>query len=152
MGAEIKSRSVIAALSESIASWFRLGRAVQEIRGLAPDELAAIAQDLRVTPAELDALVQQGSHSADELPKVLKALGIDLEKLVRTEPAVLQDMARVCAACVEKSRCHRELENKTVAQHFGEYCANGSTIDALTPSRLAKSDTPDHFLYGARRC
>ena len=152
MVAQIKSPSVIATLSESIASWFRLGRGVQELRALAPDELAAIAQELRVTPAELDALAQRGSHSADELPKVLNALGIDLEKLAHAEPAVLQDMVRVCTGCVEKSRCHRELENKTVALHFGQYCANSPTIDALAPGRQPEPDTPEHSLYGVRCC
>jgi transcriptional regulator with XRE-family HTH domain len=152
MTAEIESRSMIARLIELVASWFRHRREVRELRALTADELAAIAQELRVTPVELDALVQQGAHSADKLPKLLKALGIDEEKLARAEPALLQDMSHVCAACVEKSRCNRELENGTAAQHCGEYCTNSPTIDALAPSWRPKPDTPDYLLYGFRCC
>jgi hypothetical protein len=150
MTVEIGSRSMIARLIELIASWLRHGREIRELRALTEDELAAIAYEQRVTPAELDALVQQGPHAADELPKLLKALGIDEEKLV--EPAVLQDMTRVCAACIEKTRCNRELENGAAVQHRGEYCANSPTIDALEPSRQPKPDTLDYLLYGSRCC
>jgi len=34
-----------------------------------------IAQDLRVSPDDLDRMVQVGPHGADELPKLLQNLG-----------------------------------------------------------------------------
>ena len=61
-----------------------------------------IAGELRVSSADLEALVRQGPHAADELPKMLTALGIDQDDLARTEPLVLRDMERV-ARCAAKS-------------------------------------------------
>jgi hypothetical protein len=90
-----------------------------------------IASDLRISPGELDALVDQGPHAADELPKLLKALGIDEADLARTEPMVLRDMERVCALCHHKRQCDRELAAGTSAEHYQGYCPNAPTIHDL---------------------
>jgi len=92
-----------------------------------------IASELRISSAELEALVRQGSHAADELPKMLTALGIDHADLTPTDPLVLRDMERVCALCSEKRRCDRNLAAGTSAVHYQEYCANAPTIDGLGP-------------------
>lgn len=105
--------------------------AIREIRGLDSGEFASIAHELRVAPADLETLVRRGAHAADELPKLLTALGIDEKALSRTEPLVLRDMARVCALCRQKSRCDRDLEAGTSPEHYADYCLNASTIDAL---------------------
>jgi uncharacterized protein YjiS (DUF1127 family) len=85
-------------LIDRFGSWLEHRREIRELRGLDSDEFASIAHELRITPADLDTLVRQGPHAADELPELLKALGIDREALARTEPLALRDMARVCAS------------------------------------------------------
>jgi hypothetical protein len=90
-----------------------------------------IASDLRVSPGELDTLVDRGPHAADELPKLLEALGIDETDLARTEPLVLRDMERVCSLCHHKRECDRDLAAGTSAGHYEGYCLNAPTIDAL---------------------
>ena len=86
-----------------------------------------------MSSAELEALVRQGPHAADELPKMLTALGVDQVDLARTEPLVLRDMERVCALCNHKRQCDRDLAAGTAAAHYEEYCANAPTIDSLGP-------------------
>jgi hypothetical protein len=86
-----------------------------------------IAGDLRMSSADLEALVRQGTHAANELPKMLTALSIDQDDLARTEPLVLRDMERVCALCSQKRRCDRDLVAGTSAAHYQEYCANAPT-------------------------
>ena len=90
-----------------------------------------IAGDLRVSPGVLDTLVRQGPHAADELPKMLKVLGIDEADLARTQPLVLRDMERVCALCANKRECDRDLAAGTAAEHYEGYCLNAPTIDSL---------------------
>jgi hypothetical protein len=92
-----------------------------------------IAGDLRMSSADLEALVRQGPHAADELPKMLTALSIEQDDLARTEPLVLRDMERVCALCSQKRRCDRDLVAGTSAAHYQEYCAKAPTIDGLGP-------------------
>ena len=111
--------------------WLKHRRELREMRELDAANFSQIASDLRMSSNDLEALVRQGPHAADELPKMLAALGIDLADLKRTEPFVLRDMERVCSHCSHKRRCDRDLADGTSAAHYEEYCANASTIDGL---------------------
>ena len=84
-----------------------------------------------MSPAELDEMVRHGPHAADELPVMLKALGIDEHRLARTETMLLRDMERVCALCRDKAKCDRDLIAGTAAEHYEDYCLNAPTIDQL---------------------
>ena len=131
MARQTEPYPVVTGLIDLFADWLKHRQQIREIRGLDSGEFAGIAHDLRVTPADLDTLVRRGPHAADELPKLLKALGIDEAALSRSEPLVLRDMARVCALCQEKARCDRDLHAGASPEHYADYCLNASTIDAL---------------------
>jgi hypothetical protein len=113
--------------------WLKHRRELREMREMDAANFGQIASDLRMSSADLEALVRQGPHAADELPKMLAALGIDLEDLARTEPLVLRDMERVCSMCISKRQCDRDLAAGTAAAHYEEYCGNAPTIDGLSP-------------------
>jgi transcriptional regulator with XRE-family HTH domain len=112
--------------------WLKHRRELREMREMDAANFSQIASDLRMSSADLEALVRQGSHAADELPKMLAALGIDQDDLARTEPLVLRDMERVCSMCINKRQCDRDLAAGTSAAHYEEYCANAPTIDGLS--------------------
>jgi transcriptional regulator with XRE-family HTH domain len=126
-------------LIDSFADWLKHRRELNELRQMDRAEFDRIADDLRVTPADLDELVRQGPHAADKLPKMLKALGIDEAALARTQPLVLRDMERVCAMCNHKRECDRDLNAGTAAEHYEGYCLNAPTIDRLGQTAAAKS-------------
>jgi hypothetical protein len=62
---------------------------------------------------------------------MLYALGIDEAAIRRAEPALLQDMERVCSFCKHKRQCHHELAAGTAPANYEEYCGNALTIDTL---------------------
>ena len=111
--------------------WLKHRRELNEVRRMNRSEFDLIAQDLRVSPDDLDRLIAAGPHSADEMPKMLEALGIDLENLVRTEPLLVRDMQRVCSLCRDKAHCHGDFAAGTAVEHYKEYCPNAPSIDAL---------------------
>ena len=113
--------------------WLKHRRELREMREIDAANFGRIAGDLRMSSADLEALVRQGPHAVDELPKMLAALGINQDDLTRTEPLVLRDMERVCALCSQKRRCDRDLAAGTSAAHYQEYCANAYTFDCLGP-------------------
>lgn len=121
----------VGALIDTFADWLKHRRELSEIRQMDTADFDRIASDLRVTPGDLDTLVRQGPHAADELPKLLTVLGIDEEALSRTQPLVLRDMERVCALCAHKRECDRDLAAGTSAEHYEGYCLNAPTIDSL---------------------
>jgi hypothetical protein len=125
------SPSLIERLRRTFDDWLRLRRELSEMRLLDTAEFDRIAGDLRVSPADLDELVRHGPHAADELPRLLKTLGISEEDLARVEPMVLHDMERVCALCGNKRECDRDLAAGTSAEHYQEYCLNAPTIEEM---------------------
>jgi len=134
MKPEIKSHPIIDGLIEVFGNWLIHCREMRELRQLDSGQFDSIARDLRMTPADLDRFVCQGPHSADELPKLLKVLGIDEAALVRSEPAVLRDMERVCVSCGQKAQCRNDLEIGVSARDYEDYCLNAPTMNALRSS------------------
>jgi uncharacterized protein YjiS (DUF1127 family) len=122
---------VLNEMIDVFASWLKHRREVRELRDLDSREFLHIAHDLRVTPSDLERFVRQGPHASDELPSMLKALGIDAKALARAQPMVLRDMTLVCAACQQKRRCNADLAAGTSGGRYRDYCSNAPTIDAL---------------------
>ncbi len=118
-------------LIDTFAAWLKHRRELNEMRQMDRTDFDRIANDLRVSATDLDAMVHLGPHAADELPQMLKALGIDEAALARAQPLVLRDMERVCARCRDKARCHRELADGTAPEHYKDYCLNAPTIETL---------------------
>lgn len=131
MTAQHETFPTVEFLIGKFADWLKHRRELNEIRQLNRTDFDAIARDLRVSPDDLDRLVEIGPHSADEMPKMLEALGIDVEDLERTQPLMVRDMQRVCAMCRDKPHCHSDLAAGTAAEHYKEYCPNAPTIDVL---------------------
>jgi hypothetical protein len=131
MTAEDRPPTIIERLMHMFGDWLRHRQELGELRQLNTAEFDRIANDLRLSPADLNELVRHGPGAANELPKLLKALGISQEDLARIEPLVLQDMERVCALCGHKRECDRDLAAGTSAEHYEQYCLNAPTIAEL---------------------
>ncbi len=131
MSTEAKSYPIVQELIDSFAGWLKHRRELKELREMDRFNIDRIANDLRVTPLELEELVRHGPHASDELPKMLAQLGIDEARLERTNPLLVRDLERVCAMCPDKAKCHRELASGTAAEHYHEFCLNASTLETL---------------------
>jgi uncharacterized protein YjiS (DUF1127 family) len=131
MAARTKTYPIVENAINLFGDWLKHRQEMRELRDMNSGEFARIAQDLCVSPAELDAVVRQGPHASDELPRLLKSLGIDEATLSRTQPVLQRDMVRVCASCQQKARCNSDVDAGTLAQHYEEYCPNAPAIDKL---------------------
>jgi transcriptional regulator with XRE-family HTH domain len=116
---------------ETFTDWIKHRRELRDLRQLDRIDFDRIASDLTVSPEALEELVRQGPHSADELPKMLKALGVEEAALANAQPLMLRDMERVCAICGQKRQCDRDLVAGTAAEHYQDYCPNAPTIAQL---------------------
>jgi uncharacterized protein YjiS (DUF1127 family) len=131
MTAHSKRFPIAENLINTFSDWLKHRRELNELRQLDTAEFDRIASDLQVSPGDLNELVRQGPHAADELPKLLELLGIDQQALERTQALVLRDMERVCSLCQQKGECDRDLAAGTSAEHYQGYCPNADTIDIL---------------------
>ena len=100
------------------------------VENQAPSVVERIANDLQVSPADLEELVHR-APTADELPRLLEALGISARDLARVEPIVGANLERVCTLCKSKPECNRDLASGASAEHYQEYCLNASRIARL---------------------
>jgi hypothetical protein len=133
MTVQEKPYPVVSLVVDAFGDWLKHRREMREMSEMDAANFSQIAGELRMSTTDLEALVRQGPHAADELPKMLTALGIDQEALARTEPHVLRDMERVCSMCNHKRQCDRDLATGTAAKHYETYCGNADTIDGLGP-------------------
>jgi len=131
MSVEDPAPSVVERLSNAFSDWLKHRRELSEMHQLNVTDFCRIANDLRLSPADLEELVRHGPHAADELPRLLEALGISAQDLARIEPMVLHDMERVCALCGHKRQCDRDLASGASAEHYKGYCLNAPTIAQL---------------------
>ena len=137
MPAHAKPYPRVEHLISAFADWLKYRRELSEMRRLDRSEFDRIASDLRVSPVDLDELVRQGAHAADELAQLLKALGIDENDLAGTQPLLLRDMERVCALCLHKPQCDHDLAAGTAANRYRDYCLNAPTIEQLEQAKAS---------------
>jgi len=131
MTAQREPNPAVQLLIGTFTDWLKHRRELNEMRQMDRSEFNRIADDLQLSPSDLDQLVRCGPHATDKLPAMLEALGIDEHKLAQTQPMLLRDMERVCAMCLHKARCDRDLIAGTAAEHYEGYCPNAPTLDRL---------------------
>jgi hypothetical protein len=133
MPAQTKTYPIVGNAINLFGDWLRHRQEMRELRDMNSGEFGRIARDLCVSPAELDEVIRRGPHASDELPRLLKTLGIDEATLSRTQPVLQRDMVRVCASCQQKARCNYDFDAGTLAQRYEEYCPNTPSSNELGP-------------------
>jgi uncharacterized protein YjiS (DUF1127 family) len=123
----------------AIANWVKKYRQAVGLRGdlanCGADEVALIARDIGVSPEELRFAASKGPHAADELPKLLRALGVDPQKLASDDAAIMRSLERICISCGHKNQCQHDLAAGTAARHYRDYCPNAMSLDELFHSK-----------------
>src|SRR3954467_8741373 len=77
--------------------------------------------------------------AATQLPRLMRMLSLDPEKVAREHGSVLRDLQRACSACSAARRCRRDLESEAEPQRILRYCANAETLVWMhgTPGEIA---------------
>lgn len=131
---------------EAIARWVRdyrkaLGTS-HELAQCGPEAVAAMAQDLMLSPSELVNLAQKSPDSARLLHRLLIALGVDEQALAKRDPLVVRDLERLCVSCSHKRRCAHDLAAGTSPGQYKEYCPNAYTIEMLFAESAQSAPEP----------
>jgi transcriptional regulator with XRE-family HTH domain len=126
-------------ISNAIAQWivkYRYARGIRnEMMNCSAEDVAGIARELKISPAELAALAKKGPGAADLLQKLLIALGVDPNGLANDDPLVMRDLQRLCVTCGSKRQCEFDLASGAGAENFHDYCPNSYTLDALLKAK-----------------
>ena len=122
-------------LLKRLAQWWRDLAAAPLRTAVGDVEATRIAVDAGVTLPELEAVRHKGAAAAYPMYRRLASLGLDEKQIAREEPAVLNDLQRVCSVCVDKRTCLHELKADPGGKHWQDYCPNMPTFEALDAER-----------------
>jgi hypothetical protein len=119
----------------AIADWVKKYRYAaglrDELARCGPEEVAHTAHELGLSSRALYGLARKGPHAADQLQKMLLALGVDPKILVSQDPLLMRDLQRLCIMCDQKKKCRHELAAGTAAQNYHDFCPNAFTLETL---------------------
>lgn len=125
----------VEAALEAIAHWVTSYRSLtgftHDSSPCNPNEVMRMAEDIGVTPSQLQELTGKGAGSANLLKRMLVALRVDPKVIADMDPLVMREMKWLCLSCTDKTQCAHDLANGTAAEHFHQYCPNAVSIDEL---------------------
>jgi len=120
---------------EALANWFHRHEQIRQVRhdfeAAGPEEVAHIAHDLGISPYELVRVAEKGPGAAALLLKRLAALHLKAEDIATFQPALMQDLQRLCSLCTAHGRCQRDLRRNPDDPVWKGYCPNAQTLEAL---------------------
>ena len=116
---------------ESVREWVRTHVRPSEVELLSPQEQRYLASDLALSQDELLSLSATRRDNTVLMERMMRAHGIDPDRMRRALYTPMRDIERVCTRCRNTARCARELDAGTAAISCHEFCPNASTFDAL---------------------
>ena len=124
----------IMGLASTIRQWQSRWARANEFAALEQDQREAMARDTGLSDDVLGSLMVQGPEAAAELPRLMRALGLNPERTERIHPTVMRDMSIVCSGCELKRLCRNDIDCGW-APVVQRYCPNTHTIKALHRER-----------------
>lgn len=110
------------------------------IAALDDDTIRRISGEWGMQPDQLLELAKAGPRAADEMPQMMKALGIDPMEVENRFRAMFHQMQVNCSHCGHKGECKRDLATDAAAKEFNSYCNNAAELSVLraTPQVLSR--------------
>ena len=127
---ERRQPNLAVALTEWWRNWRHRRAAVAELANCGP-EMASIAHDVGLAPADLCVLAAKRPDAADLLSQRLAALQLDTGDLSVSAGPVVRDLQRLCTVCESKGRCVRDLDEHPLSEDWRDYCPNAGTLESL---------------------
>ena len=122
-------------LAATIRQW-RLNRVrTHEFDALESDQREALARDIGVPEDVVARLVARGAQGSAELPRLMRTLSLDPERIRLEQPALMRDMSVTCSECAVVARCRRDLDLGQVSLTYRGYCPNAETLRELRGER-----------------
>jgi len=130
--------TLVAKIARWWRNWWGNRAGVAELDNFDRNELKHISRDIGASTEELRALAGKWPESADLLTRRMAALQLDPLATARSQPAVSNDLKKLCSLCVSKGRCEHDLAEGAINSDWREYCPNATTLTALSAQRTVQ--------------
>ena len=122
-------------LAATIRQW-RLNQVrTHEFDTLGSEQREALARDIGVPEDVMVRLVARGAQGGAELPRLMRTLSLDPERIRHEQPALMRDMSVTCSECAVAARCRRDLDRGQASLTYRAYCPNAETLRELRGER-----------------
>jgi hypothetical protein len=118
-------------LANMIERWQVSWAQGHELDDLGPEEREALARDVGLPAQMLPSLIARGPDAAAELPRLMEALSLDVDRVRQVHAALMRDMSIVCSGCTAAVRCRSDLNYGQAASRYAGYCPNAETLQEL---------------------
>lgn len=126
VAAPLPARGFAARLTERLRLWRRQRRWISEMASVAAlGRLDDTLNDVGITRAELDALIDGPADAGGQFETLAEAARIDLHRL---DPAVLREAMWVCARCASRTPCRRWLRTGVWRDGSDMRCPNAALL------------------------
>ncbi len=116
----------------AVRDWIKRHRPLRdELAGFSRAEFSHLASDMGVTETDLQSLSANAPDNTVLMQGMMRARGLDPEKVRDHYITLARDIERVCTICRNAKRCRRELAAGTAGMHCHEFCPNVRTFDDL---------------------
>ena len=126
-------------LATAIKRWQSNRMRAQELDSLDQDQREALARDIGVSAGMLPVLIAGGPEAAAELPRLMHALSLDIDRIRHIHATLMRDMSLTCSGCTAAVRCRHDLDRGQARTHYGEYCPNAETLKKLQEENVSNS-------------
>lgn len=123
-----QSSGLFHSIGEAWNRYRRRRAAVAELQALGSAELERLVHDAGLSFNDVLELAKCSADSAALLYRRLEQAGVDFRSI---NSATLRDMQRCCSFCESKGQCAHELDDKSKAASWPDYCPNKQTVEAL---------------------
>jgi hypothetical protein len=108
-----------------------------EVARLSRGDIAAMAADLGLSEADFRDVLPRTADNGMLMDRMILARGMDPTAVRHSLAALVRDLELICTRCPETTRCRRELDAGTAAEHCHQYCLNAVTFDDLVATLVA---------------
>lgn len=102
----------------------------RSLQALGSDERDRILRESGLDAADLDVCLGTVFGSEDLLSRLIRAIGLDPDRIRRTSPETMRDLERTCMTCRGKRRCRSHLVRSQAAQ-YRDFCPNAEILAHL---------------------
>lgn len=120
----------VGAAAEAVRLWHSRRALGEELNRLGEREL----DDLGIVRGQIPTLVAAYPEAPRLLMRMLRQVGIDDE---RVGTALLRELERTCANCVERKACRHWLKAPTPAGDYRRFCPNAAVLEKLANEQAA---------------
>ncbi len=100
--------------------------------GFSADGIGRLADDIGVSQIDLRQVARHPADNSELTQRMLRAQGLDMAALERSDPGVQRDIEATCTRCNQTRRCRQDLAGGNAGAQCRDYCPNAGTFAELT--------------------